>query len=300
MRKLHYLVYDVFTKEPLAGNQLGVVPDASGLTGSQMQAIARELNLAETIFFLPPQDVKHSAKVRIFMPLGELPFAGHPTIGGAIAFAALNGLADGARVILEEGVGPVHCTVSLDAMGGRACFAVARVPAEVDFNATDDEIVAALGLLAGDLNFGEHRVMMGSGGVPYVTVPLKGLNALGRAKVDADAWLKLDVQREGKFAAPYLYCLDGESGFRVRMFAPWDGIPEDPATGSAAVAFAASLHRFQCRRDGTYSFRILQGVEMGRRSEIGLSLSVDRAALSGVTISGDAVKFAEGTMFLPD
>ena len=108
MRKLHYFVYDVFTKVPLAGNQLGVIPDASGLSGSEMQAIARELNLAETIFFLPPEDARHSAKVRIFMPLGELPFAGHPTIGGAIAYAGINGLPHDVDVILEEGVGPVH------------------------------------------------------------------------------------------------------------------------------------------------------------------------------------------------
>ncbi len=97
MRNLAYLVYDVFTRSALAGNQLGVVPDASGLSGMQMQAIARELNLAETIFFLPPDKKEHSAKVRIFMPLGELPFAGHPTIGGAIAFAGLNGLAQWRR-----------------------------------------------------------------------------------------------------------------------------------------------------------------------------------------------------------
>ncbi len=299
MRTLPYLVYDVFTSAPLAGNQLGVVPDASGLSGAEMQAIARELNLAETIFFLPPENKDHSAKVRIFMPLGELPFAGHPTIGGAIAFAGIKQLPAGAKVILEEGIGPVHCTVWADEMGGRSSFAAARLPSEIGFHASDADIAAAVGLSTDVIGFGDHHVLMVSGGVPYVTVPVKTLDALGAAKVNADAWLKLDVRREGKFAAPYLYCPVGEMHYQVRMFAPWDGIPEDPATGSAAVAFAATLNRFQCRSDGDHLFEIVQGMEMGRRSEIGLSFTVDRGDLAGVTISGEAVKFAEGTLFLP-
>ena len=300
MRKLHYFVYDVFTKVPLAGNQLGVIPDASGLSGSEMQAIARELNLAETIFFLPPEDARHSAKVRIFMPLGELPFAGHPTIGGAIAYAGINGLPHDVDVILEEGVGPVHCTVSADSMGGKSSFTAARLPTQMDLVANDFDVAAALGLSVDDLDIGVHQVMMVSGGVPYVTVPVKCPDALARARVNADAWMALDVWREGKFAAPYLYCAVGESQFRVRMFAPWDGIPEDPATGSAAVAFARTLHNYPCQAPGNYSFHITQGVEMGRRSEIGLSFSVQGAGLSGVSLSGEAVKFAEGTIFLPD
>lgn len=308
MRKLDYLVFDVFTKSPLAGNQLGVVPDASWLSGVEMQAIARELNLAETIFFLPPDNPEHSAKVRIFMPLGELPFAGHPTIGGAIAFAGLNGLKADASVILEEGVGPIHCTVCADKMGGEASFRAARIPQELAFAGAHDDVVSrlsspladALGLLPEDLNFGLHRPLMVSGGVPYVTVPVKNLDALARAKIDSDAWLKLDIHREGKFAAPYLYCQFGDAIFRSRMFAPWDGIPEDPATGSAAVAFAATLLQFQCKADGDYAFSLIQGVEMGRRSEIGLKFSTAGGGLSGVSIYGHAVKFAEGRLFLPD
>ena len=299
MRKLAYLVYDVFTKSSLAGNQLGVVPDAAGLSGTEMQAIARELNLAETIFFLPADNPGHSAKVRIFMPLGELPFAGHPTIGGAIAFAGLHGLPNGAGVILEEGVGPVHCTVSAGEMGGQSSFVAARIPSEMEFSGRDPDVAAALGLTHEDLDLAFHGVVMVSGGVPYVTVPVKNLDGLARAKVDSAAWLALDIHHEGKFAAPYLYCRTGDTGFRVRMFAPWDGIPEDPATGSAAVAFAATLHKFQFKSDGDHVFDVTQGVEMGRRSEIGLAFTVKRGVLCDVTISGHAVKFAEGMLFLP-
>ncbi len=299
MRKLAYLVYDVFTKTALAGNQLGVIPDASGLSSAQMQAIARELNLAETIFFLPPDDPDHAAKVRIFMPLGELPFAGHPTIGGAVAFAGLHNLSEGASVVLEEGVGPVRCTVSAGALGGHSSFVAARVPQELPFGGRVDDVAVALGLTHEDLDLAFHGVVMVSGGVPYVTVPVKNLDGLARAKIDSEAWMALDIQREGKFAAPYLYCRTSEGGFRIRMFAPWDGIPEDPATGSAAVALAATLHKFQCKTDGNYVFDLTQGVEMGRPSEIGLAFSVKRGALHDVTITGHAVKFAEGTLFLP-
>lgn len=299
MRELDYLVYDVFTETPLAGNPLGVVPDASGLSGPQMQAIARELNLSETIFFLPPVNPAHAAKVRIFMPLGELPFAGHPTIGGAVAYAGLKTLSEKALVILEEGVGPVHCEVSADTMSGHAVFNTPRIPAELEFKSGQDDVAAALGLSREDLDFDLHHVLMVSAGVPYVTVPVKSVEVLARARVDADVWLKLDVAREGKYAAPYIYCRDSSSAFRARLFAPWDGIAEDPATGSAAAAFAASLARFRCKTDGNHALTIRQGVEMGRPSDIGLTLTIEQGRLSKVAISGDAVKIAAGKLFLP-
>ncbi len=299
MRELRYLVFDVFTTIPFAGNQLGVVPDASALSGEQMQTIARELSLAETIFFLPPEDPSHSAKVRIFMPNGELPFAGHPTIGGAIAYAGLNGLAQDSTVVLEEGVGPIRCRVSADANGGRSSFVAVRRPQELAFGADAQSVASALRLSIADFDVGDHKIIMASGGVPYVTIPVRSLEELARAKIDADKWLALDVKREGKFAAPYLYCRDGENRFRTRMFAPWDGIPEDAATGSAAVAFAATLKRFEASLDGDHAFEITQGVEMGRRSDIGLGFSVERGLLFDVTISGSAVKVASGTLFIP-
>jgi trans-2,3-dihydro-3-hydroxyanthranilate isomerase len=299
MRGLHYLVFDVFTKIPFAGNQLGVVPDASCLSGEQMQAIARELSLAETIFFLPPEDPSHSAKVRIFMPNGELPFAGHPTIGGAIAYAGLNGLAQDSTVVLEEGVGPIRCRVSADAKGGRSSFVAVRRPQELAFDADVHFVASALRLSTPDIGFDDHKIIMVSAGVPYVTIPVKSLEVLARAKIDADKWLALDVERDGKFSAPYLYCRDGENRFRSRMFAPWDGIPEDPATGSAAVAFATTLNRFETRLDGDHAFEITQGVEMRRQSDIGLGFSVERGQLVDVTILGSAVKVASGTLFIP-
>lgn len=300
MPDISYHLYDVFTDQRFAGNQLGVVPDASSLDGAKMQTIAREFNLSETIFFLPPDNPGHAAKVRIFMPNGELPFAGHPTIGGAIAFAGWNHLPGKAQVVLEEGIGPVSCLVTADSFGGEASFNAARLPVQIEFAASEKAVARALGLAVSDIGFGAHKIAASSAGVPYVTVPVANIEALARARIDADAWLALDVSKEGKFAAPYIYCATSDRTFQVRMFAPWDGIPEDPATGSAAVAFAATLYRFEAMADGVHDFWILQGVEMGRPSDIGLSVSVSGNMVSAVTISGKAVKTASGTLYLSD
>lgn len=298
MREIDYHLYDVFTEQRFAGNQLGAVPDASGLNDRQMQMIARELNLSETIFFLPPENAGHSAKVRIFMPNGELPFAGHPTIGGAIAFAGWNGLAANARIVLEEGVGPIACLVTADAFGGESSFAAARLPEPFLFGSPEKAVAKALGLAVADIGFGAHKVFSSSGGVPFITIPVASLDALASARIDPQAWLALDVERDGKFAAPYLYAQTGDRAFQARMFAPWDGIPEDPATGSAAVAFAATLYRFEAMADGVHAFSIRQGVEMGRPSDISLGVSISNNAISSVTIAGKAVKTASGTLFI--
>lgn len=265
-----------------------------------MQAIAREFNLSETIFFLPPDKPKHTAKVRIFLPSGELPFAGHPTIGGAIAYAGWMGLGPGAQIVLEEGVGPITCQVTADSQGGLSSFAAPRLPVPLLLMSSETAVAKALRLKGEKVGFDAHKVMVASGGVPYVTVPVADLETLGNAKIDPEQWLALDVEREGKIASPYLYCRTGNNAFQTRMFAPWDGIPEDPATGSAAVAFAATLHRFGAMTEGVHDFAIMQGVEMGRPSRIGLSVSVSGNVIERVAISGRAVKTASGTLYLPD
>jgi trans-2,3-dihydro-3-hydroxyanthranilate isomerase len=300
MREIAYHLYDVFTGQRFAGNQLGVVPDACGLSDNQMQMIARELNLSETIYFMPPEDSGNSARVRIFMPHGELPFAGHPTIGGAIAFAGWNSLPANARIVLEEGVGPVACLVTADAFGGEASFTAPRLPELFRPELSEKGVAKALGLALSSIGFGAHRISASSGGVPYITIPVADLATLASARIEPQAWQALDVEREGKIAGAYLYTQSGERTFQARMFAPWDGIPEDPATGSAAVAFAAILHRFESVTDGVHAFSICQGVEMGRRSQIELSISVSGNALSTVIIAGKAVKTATGTLFLGD
>ncbi len=300
MRQIDYYIFDVFTEKALAGNPLAVVMDADGLSDTQMQAIAREFNLSETIFFRAPKDAAHSASVRIFMPIGELPFAGHPTVGGAIAFAGLNGIADDA-IVLEEGVGPVHCKVKADRNGGHASFVVPRLSRQQPLAASTSEIAKAMGIDLDDVGFGEHKVSLWSAGVPYVMLPVKSVDVLAQLRLDAEKWLSFDVRRDGKVAAAYVYAPSGKGDspeLRSRMFAPWDGMPEDPATGSAAAALSGAYWQAEGFKGGSHALTIHQGVEMGRPSRIELLMEGEGGQLTRATISGNAVKVAEGKMFL--
>jgi trans-2,3-dihydro-3-hydroxyanthranilate isomerase len=303
MREIVYLIFDVFTSQVFSGNPLGVVLNANGLTGDQMQAIAREFNLSETIFFQTSDYPGHCPKVRIFMPNGELPFAGHPTIGGAVAYAGAHQLTDNARVVLHEGVGPVFCTVTADQNGGRASFTVPHLPRQGIFQSPVDDVAAALGVSAADIGFAAHSVSLWSAGLPYVAIPVKNLSVLQKMRLDPQLWLKLDVAREGKVAAGFIYTVDPSGSkliYRARMFAPWDGIPEDPATGSAAAAFSGVVWQAEALKSGSHDIIIHQGFEMGRPSRINLRLEGEAGNLTRATISGEAVKVAQGTLFLPD
>ncbi len=217
-RTIDYMINDVFTEKALAGNPLGVVLDASGLSVAQMQAIAREFNLSETIFFLPPDNKNHTAKMRIFLPLAELPFAGHPTIGGAIAFAGKNGFGDDAKIVLEVGVGPISCVVTANEFGGKSSFKAVRLPEELPFKVNSLDVCSALQLDPKEVGFDDHDIILTSGGVPYVTIPVSTLKALAAAKVIADKWLELDIQKQGKVASPYFYCREGDGAFRSACF----------------------------------------------------------------------------------
>jgi trans-2,3-dihydro-3-hydroxyanthranilate isomerase len=324
-----YAVYDVFTDVPLAGNPLAVVFDAGPLDTEQMQAVAREFNLSETVFILPAADPRHSARIRIFKPLRELPIAGHPTVGAAIAIAERARFSGAVIQVLEEEVGPVRTVVTLD--GEKAAFAefdLPRLPERLGFSATPEAVAAALGLghdevgfdlprlpepvaldpdPAGvaaalgldpqEIGFENHRIAAWSAGVPYVMVPVSGLAAVARIGLDARAWLGLLPAGGAMRVAPFVYCresLSHDSAFHARMFAPWDGIAEDPATGSAVAAFAGQIRRFDQPVDGPSHFWIEQGVEMGRPSRIRLEIDVRAGAIEAARIGGSAVMTAEG------
>ncbi|TIP33003.1 MAG: PhzF family phenazine biosynthesis protein, partial [Mesorhizobium sp.] len=171
-----YLLYDVFTTERLAGNPLAVVLDSEGLDTAAMQTIAREFNLSETVFVLPPENPKHRNRIRIFTPDYEMPFAGHPTVGSAIALAEQAGEATGIFV-LEENIGPVRCAVSKHDGATFAEFDLAKLPERLELAAEPEMIGAALGLGPHELGFENHRVSFWSAGVPYVTIPVAGLEA---------------------------------------------------------------------------------------------------------------------------
>jgi trans-2,3-dihydro-3-hydroxyanthranilate isomerase len=299
MLRRNYAVYDVFTAELMAGNPLAVVFDGEGLDTAAMQQIAGEFNLSETVFILPPANPRHRARVRIFTPRHELPFAGHPTVGSAVAlFESAPG---SAMMVLEETVGLIRCEVARDGDAAFASFTLPRVAEKLDFAATDADVAAALGLEISDIGFDDHKVGLWTGGVPYVTVPLASAAAAGRAKLDERAWVALTGPVEALSAAAFIYCREAvfpESAFHARMFAPHLGIPEDPATGSAVAALAGALTAHEGAGDGTHRYWVEQGVEMGRPSRIRLDIDVVGGVMTGGRMGGHAVRVAEGTLLV--
>jgi trans-2,3-dihydro-3-hydroxyanthranilate isomerase len=297
-----YAIWDVFTAKPLAGNPLAVVLDADGLSDERMQAIAREFNLSETVFVLPPRLPSHTAYIRIFTPFAELQFAGHPTVGAAIQLAddRISGAAADcdALVVLEEAIGSIR--VGVVGRRGQAPYAEFDVPKLPELSgapAHDDRIAAALGLSPQDIGFANHRPSQYSAGTPFVFVPVRGLDSIARAHAAPSHW---DEAFGGESGKVFLYCretIQHSAGFHARMFAPGMGVPEDPATGSAAAAFPAVLLRFDQLPEGTSEFTIEQGIEMGRPSEIKLEIEVANRKLKRVRIGGYACLVARGKLF---
>ena len=296
-----YAVLDVFTDTPLAGNALAVVLDAAGLDDGRMQAIAREFNLSETVFVFPPANPIHTAMLRIFTPASELPFAGHPTVGTAVLLACAK-LAAGAggpelMLVLEERVGSVRCGVFVSGeRSGHAVFDVPRRPEAVDAQQDDALIAAALGLAPSDIGCENHKPSVFSAGLPYAFVPVRDLAAIARVKPNIAAW---DAGFGSEARAAYVYCRQTEAmahQFHARMFAPGIGIAEDPATGSAAAAFAGVVRRFDELPNGNQRCVIEQGFEMGRPSLITLEIDIADGVIAAARIGGDAVVVAEGTL----
>ncbi len=284
--RFRFAIADVFTDRPYTGNQLAVFPRAEGIPEAAMQKIAREFNFAETTFVFPPSDAKHAARVRIFTPNKELPFAGHPTIGTAVVLAHL-GLVKAKAFVLEEGVGPIAVEVSND----RASFAVEK-PVEVpEVRASLSACAAALSLAPGDV----ADAWFASAGVPFCFVRLKDRKAVDRASLDRAAWSR----GFARAWSPNLYLFTGDTELYVRMFAPAFGIEEDPATGSGAVALAGVLAGRAPQKDGSFAWRIDQGVAMGRPSRIDASAEKRDGRVARITIGGAAVVVAEGEMEVP-
>lgn len=285
------LRYDVFTDEPYAGNPLAVAIDPPELAGAQMQRIAGEMNLSETVFLRPRSDGSWSA--RIFTPATEVPFAGHPTVGAALALADA-GLAPAGELVLHEGVGPV----SVELADGAATLTTPRPPTPVP-SADPGDIAAALGLGLGDLH-PELGPRAWSAGLPFTMVAVRDLDVLGRAHVDTARWAEAVANSD----APDLYLvtpLDGLRGerWRARMFGPVLGMVEDPATGSAAAAACGYLAAHAGERRLGQGWIIEQGVEMGRPSEIRVRPVLRAGELVAVRIGGRAVQVGACELAVP-
>jgi len=301
MPRYRYLTADVFTSQPFGGNQLAVFPDARGIPEHRLLDVTREFNYSETTFVFPPDDPAHTRRVRIFTPGGEVPFAGHPTVGTAHVLAAIGDVpltGPLTRIVLEEKVGPIP--VAIRATNGHPDFAqlsVAKLPELGPPPPPLPAIAAALALQPDDLLGGDWSPQALSCGLPFLFVPLRDRAAVARARVKLDEW---ERTLAGAWAPElFVFAREGEragSDLHARMFAPGISVPEDPATGSANAALAGYLAARDPRRDGTLAWRVEQGFEMGRPSILEVEADVTGGAVTAVRVGGASVLVCEGTM----
>jgi trans-2,3-dihydro-3-hydroxyanthranilate isomerase len=284
-----FILTDVFTEQAFGGNQLAVFPDGTGISDRLMQAYARELNFSETTFVLPPRKPGHTHRVRIFTPTKEIPFAGHPNIGTAVVLAALGQAGD---LIFDEDVGTVRITAEADGNHGFAELTLERA-AEVRPSDTPRGRLTAM-LSLPESAIGTLPAFSMSVGLPFFVVPLADFQSIAAAKLDSswetvlppDAWSRDIYVVAGDFAPG--------GRLKTRMFAPADGIPEDPATGSAAAALAGSLAAALPETDGEFAWTIEQGAEIGRPSLISATAVKRAGRVVSIRVGGSAVIVGEG------
>ena len=300
--RVNFVTVDVFTTTQFAGNPLGVVLNAEGLSSEQMQTIAAEFNLAETTFVLPPKNPAHTAEVRIFTPRHEMPFAGHPNVGTAFALAregkSYGRPVRGDSVIFEEKAGLVPISLLKD--GGT--ISGARLASPQLLTVTDevpaDLVARACSLSAEDILTTNHHPCIASCGAPFILAELKSRDALALAGGRAEIF----AQEVSKYPATstliYTQVDEGDIHVRARMFAPHRGIPEDPATGSANVALIGLLAKLRPEQNLHLSKTIAQGVEMGRPSMLRAEAEKKDGSVIATYIGGRCMPVMSGTIDL--
>ena len=303
MPSLSFFTTDVFTKDQFGGNQLAVFPNAPDLSPKLMQDIAREFNFSETTFVSAPSDPKHTRRVRIFTPGGELAFAGHPTIGTAMVLASIGEIeltGNATQITLEEGVGPVPVTIrSTNGTPTFAQLSVAKLPEVGPPPPPARDLARAVGLDPSDIRTDGFVPEGGSCGTAFLFVPLRDRKALGRARVQGDEFEK--VLGSYWTSKVFLFCDDPElpgSDYRARMFAPGVGVAEDPATGSACAALAGYLGTRDKRTDGTLRWIVEQGFEMGRPSILEVEADKRDGVITAARVGGSSVMVSRGEFFI--
>lgn len=293
---LQYHVLDVFTDTPLTGNPLAVVFGGESLSDARMQAIAAEFNLSETVFVLPATRASALVRARIFTPTLELPFAGHPTVGTACLLADLGlaGKGEALDIVLDEKVGPVPVSVRKSADAPTYAELTSAVPPSFGEAPSAELLADWLGLSTADIETDADAPRGASCGVPFNLVPLRSLEALGRARLQAHKMTDAPVWSNSF----YLYTATHQYGvLRSRMFAPDLGVGEDPATGSAAVALCGHLAD-RSAADGELGWTLLQGVEMGRPSRLQIRAEKRDGRIIAVKVGGQSVRIASGALSL--
>ncbi len=303
MRHYNYITADVFTSNRFGGNPLAVLPDARGLSTEEMQTITREFNYSESTFVFPPENPAYTRRLRIFTPGGEVPFAGHPTVGAAFVLASMGDISltgHQTQIVFEENVGPVPVTIR--STGGVPTFAelsVAKLP-EVGPPLPDPHVLASmLSLGVDDLLGGAFHPQAVSCGLPFSIVPLRTRDAVRRARIKLDVWEQALSQTPAHMVM--VFAMDAEHPHhqvRARMFAPGDSIPEDPATGSACAALGGYLGVRERASDGTLRWIVEQGYEMGRPSEIFVECDKRGGTISAIRVGGASVLVCEGKIRL--
>ncbi len=292
MPEYRFVTVDVFTNRRFGGNPLAVFPEAAGLSDAQMQLLAREFNLSETTFVLPPRNPAHTAHVRIFGPKHELPFAGHPNVGTALVLGAAQG---GDEMVFEEEAGLVRIALS-GSQKSRTATLQAPVPLQLGQEVPAATVAACAGLVAADIGIGVHLPVIASVGLGFAIAQVSP-EALARAEPDTGAFRHAMEQHPTRGAgfALLLYAQAGRGTVRARMFAPLAGIPEDPATGSATSALVALL--LSRSTEPKLALTVHQGVEMGRPSLLKARAWRDGEAI-WASVGGGAVPVMQGVVSL--
>jgi trans-2,3-dihydro-3-hydroxyanthranilate isomerase len=294
--RYRYYICDVFTHTRFGGNQLAVLPDAGGLSDRQMQQIAREFNFSESTFVFP--SAGQTRKVRIFTPAAEVPFAGHPNIGTAFALATAGefGPIDSSiTVTFEERAGVVP--VSIQRRAGQPIWCELAAPERLSLGKSTSarSVAAAVSLAPEDIVTATHPPQVASVGLPFLMAELTNRGALERARINPEGFDGLIS--EGIVPDVHLYTRSAdEFDLRARMFAPRDGVPEDPATGSANCALAGLLSHYDRVADGSFRWRIAQGVEMGRPSVLEARAEKRDGLVAGTWVGGASVLVSEGVI----
>jgi trans-2,3-dihydro-3-hydroxyanthranilate isomerase len=300
--KLNFVTVDVFTGTQFAGNPLGVVLNAEGLSGGQMQAIAAEFNLAETTFVLPPKDPANTAEVRIFTPRYEMPFAGHPNVGTAFALAragkSYGRAIEDERVVFEEKAGLVPISILREGPAPSGARLASPQRLTVGAEVSPELIASACSLSSGDIETKNHRPCIASCGAPFILAELKGRDKLAAATARSDVFMREVAQQPATSILIYTQVSESGLDIRARMFAPHHGIPEDPATGSANVALVGLLASLRPERNLQISKAIAQGVEMGRASLLQAEAEKNDGVVTATYIGGRCVPVMSGTIDL--
>ncbi len=293
-----YVTVDVFTQHAFGGNPLAVVLDAQGLSAEQMQAIATEFNYSETTFVLPPRDPRHTAHVRIFTARTEVPFAGHPNVGTAVVLAqelAKLGQLRESHFVFEEAAGQVPIRLLLEGSEVTGAEFTAPEPLSIRSAVSVAEAAECLSLDRTDIVTSSHPPRVVSVGLPFLVVELASRDALRRAKPSFPAHERV-LPPLGSDAV-FAYSRGSAPGeLHARNFAPLDASVEDPATGSATAATLALLASLSEASDSEMSWRVEQGVEMGRPSELRGRTEKRSGRVTAVHVAGHAVRIMEGAL----